>query len=167
MIKFSKNKDIKHKIDFLDQSLSQLLSFEDASAISCHACDGNIFGDIVARLPGNMIIDGKKLHQIIDLANQGVDREVERVKELKRKYEQNDFDKILSVQVDEIKEKLKKEYPCVRLQQVYADAVLETCPDFNIETLTKQNISFFEFVNVCRYFNSYNMPSHILDQDIY
>ena len=50
------------------------------------------------------------------------------------------------------------QYPCVRLQDVYQDAVLQKWPDFDLNVLFKNKISMFEYVNTCRYFGSYNLP---------
>ena len=57
------------------------------------------------------------------------------------------------------------QYPCVRLQDVYQDAVLQKWPDFDLNILFKNKITMFEYVNTCRYFGSYNLPRMIEDEE--
>ena len=53
---------------------------------------------------------------------------------------------------------VQSEYPCIRLEKTYETAVMKNWPEFSFEMLVQNNISFFEYINTCRYFNSYNYP---------
>ena len=52
----------------------------------------------------------------------------------------------------------QSEYPCIRLEHVYETAVMKNWPQFSFEVLVKNKITFFEYINTSRYFNSYNFP---------
>lgn len=168
MIKFSKNKEVRRKVEFMEKLLSQLLSFEDANTPTSSSDDRNVFVDISQRLPADLLIGGKQLFEIIYLVHQGIDQEVARVQHLKNEFEGNNSQSVVqripaTADSQDIKQELQdklseEQYPCVRLQQVYTNAVLRVVPDFKSEVLVAEGISFFEFVNTCRYFGCYNMP---------
>ena len=90
----------------------------------------------------NEVNDHKKETQMLEGIIPDVDPEGELSKELSRK--QSTL--------------TKSEYPCIRLEQTYETAVMKNWPEFSFETLVNNNISFFEYINTSRYFNSYNYP---------
>jgi predicted nucleic acid-binding protein len=170
MLKFSKNKEVNQKIEFIEKNLSMLLSFEEQDLKNDKENgERNIFLDIIQKVPREIIITGKKLFEVIHMVHSGIDQEVERVKQLKENFETgvdvnfNSQSVINRVGEDsQISKNIQENiYPCVRLGQVYTNSVLKVVPDFKTEVLLEKNISFFEFVNACRYFGCYNLPEDL------
>lgn len=168
-IKFYKNKEVKRTVEFMEQKLSQLLNFETyANDTKLSEGSSNIFIEMVLKIPKEKILKGKKLFEVINIIHQGVDNELERVKEMKKKLEvakrANSITKESILQADHehlIKGSLSNHqstYPCIRLQEIYTNAVLKIWPDFDSEVLVQNGITFHEYVNMCRYFGCYNFP---------